>query len=120
MAFSDLGVLHPPIFQSMAKAIQGAQSQCLFGLFLFRGEVAECNEALLGTWPDPFSASDAAQLARVAWLHGEGSAGSGSDVFWRRFLSCSEVFAVQRFRQEEIFARIAVCLRGGLASMCRP
>ncbi|CAE7276472.1 unnamed protein product [Symbiodinium sp. CCMP2456] len=66
VAFSDLGVLHPPIFQSMAKA-------------------------LLSEWPDPFSASDAAQLARV--------------------------FAVQRFRQEEIFARIAVCLRGGEASM---
>ncbi|CAE7337766.1 unnamed protein product, partial [Symbiodinium sp. KB8] len=66
VAFSDLGVLHPPIFQSMAKA-------------------------LLGTWPDPFSASDAAQLARV--------------------------FAVQRFRQEEIFARIAVCLRGGVESL---
>ena len=26
---------------------------------------------------------------------------------------------MQRFRQEEIFARIAVCLRGGEASMCR-
>ncbi|CAE7528349.1 unnamed protein product, partial [Symbiodinium necroappetens] len=66
VAFSDLGVLHPPIFQSMAKA-------------------------LLGAWPDPFSASDAAQLARV--------------------------FAVQRFRQEEIFARIAVCLRGGVETL---
>jgi len=66
VAFSDLGVLHPPIFQSIAKA-------------------------LLSAWPDPFSASDAAQLARV--------------------------FAVQRFRQEEIFARIAVCLRGGVETL---
>ncbi|CAE6937079.1 unnamed protein product [Symbiodinium sp. CCMP2592] len=66
MAFSDLGVLHPPIVQSLAKA-------------------------LLSAWPDPFSASDATQLARV--------------------------FAVQRFRQEEIFARIAVCLRGGVDTL---